>query len=58
MVRHWRDELLSECFRVIDSGGGKIEIVFSFRQPNKLCPIIHTYPDNQTICEEIEIEEE
>jgi hypothetical protein len=54
----WQEKILAECFKVIDSGGGKVEIIFSFRQPNKIVPIIHTFPDNQTICEEIVIDED
>ena len=57
MVR-WQDALMAECWRVIDCGGGRVEVNFSFRQPNKIVPIIHSYPDNQTICEEVEIKEE
>ena len=56
--RRWQDELMSECWRLIDAGGGELRIQFSYRQPNKVVPIIKTYPDNQTICQEVEIEEE
>jgi len=54
----WQEELQKECWRVIDSGGGRVEIIFAPRGGNKLTPIIHAFPDNQTICEEIECEEE
>jgi len=54
----WKDELLRECFRAIDSGGGEVRIQFAPRKQDKLVPIIKTYLDNQTICKEIEVEED
>ena len=54
----WKDELLRECFRVIDGGGGEVRIKFLKRGGDKLRPEIYGYPDNQTICKEIEIEED
>lgn len=58
MVRRWQDELMAKCWRVIDLGGGEIRINFAPRKPNKIVPIIRAYPNNQTICQEIEVEED
>ena len=58
MVKRWQDALMEECWRLIDSGGGELKIQFSYRDPNIVIPIIFSYPDNRTICQEVEIEEE
>lgn len=47
-----------ECCRAITAGGGEIRIQFCPRSGDKLRPIVKTYLDNQTICEEVEVGEE
>lgn len=38
------------------NGSSKVEINFSWRNPNKIVPIIYCYPNNRTICDEVTIE--
>lgn len=52
----WSDLLLKKCYEVMYQGG-EVRIQFSKRD-NKIIPIIRVYAKNQTICDEVEIEEE
>jgi len=53
----WQDTLLRKCYEVMPQGG-EVRIQFSPRKLNKVVPIIRSYPNNQIICEEVEIAED
>ena len=52
----WENLLLYKC-REIMFKGGEVHIQFSKRK-DEVIPIIRTYPDNQTICDAVKIEDE
>ena len=55
----WDEELLAECYKLINSEkGGEIHIIFrtrTYKAEEIKVPIINTYPDNQKICDEIKV---
>lgn len=50
----WQDLLLKKCYEVMYISG-EVRIQFSKRANGKVVPIIRTYPENQTICDEVDI---
>lgn len=56
----WEEALIRICYKVIPTGG-EVRIQFSERTKGKkqvVVPIIRFYPNNQLICEEVEIIED
>lgn len=55
----WKEELLAECHKIINSDkGGEVRIIFrtrKYKAEEIKVPIINTYPDNQKICDEIKV---
>ena len=51
----WQDLLMKKCYETVYRGG-EVRIQFSKRD-RTVVPIIRTYPENQTICDEVKIED-
>ncbi len=54
MGAKWKDTLIRKCYETMQAGG-EVRIQFSIRG-TKAVPIIRSYPNNQIICEEIELD--
>ena len=51
----WQIVLLHQCNEVLPKGG-EVKILFKRRSGNIIRPEIYPYPDNQIICDEVEVE--
>ncbi len=54
----WSEKLIQKCYATMETGG-EVRIQFSHRrrEDRTFCvPIIRSYPSNQLICDEVEIE--
>jgi hypothetical protein len=54
MALRWRDVILKQAEKVMIKGG-RLEFIVMLTGRNKRKPVIHTYPENEIVCDEEEL---